>query len=124
MRRLGGSRRLEAFVGRRMRWRVFIKPPVTFSILMSLALVWAHSWGKKVEISFRAAGAERRRGALLFVLVGDDMMLGDPYGRILFELVYSVTCMMSLRLEFDVVVTLNTSSSQESCRSSTHCQCS
>jgi hypothetical protein len=69
MRTLGGSR-VEALV-RRMCWRVFIRPPVIFEMWMSLALVRAHSLGKKVEMSFRASVVERR-DVLSLVLV-DDM---------------------------------------------------
>lgn len=69
MRTLGGSR-VEVLV-RRMCWRVFIRPPVIFEMWTSLALVRAHSLGKKVEMSSRASVAERT-GVISLVLV-DDM---------------------------------------------------
>lgn len=51
---------------------------------MSVMLVWAHSWGKKVEMSLRASGAERR--VVLSLASVGGMMDWVMYERSLFEL--------------------------------------
>ena len=81
MRRDAGSK-LEALV-QRMWWMVFIRPLVSFVMLMELVVVRAHSWGKKGEMRFRASVAESEAVSLASV---DDMMIGGLYDRSLFKL--------------------------------------
>jgi hypothetical protein len=71
---LEGSR-LEALV-RRMWWRVFIRPLVSFVIWTELVVVRAHSWGKKGEISARASVAESEVVLLVSVEVMIICVLG------------------------------------------------